>query len=241
MRLSKRLQTVAGQVQSGGVVADIGCDHGWTSIYMVQKGIARGAIAMDIREGPLERARQHIIRYHMQEVIETRLSDGAAKLQPGEADTLLMSGMGGALICRILKDSPQVVQSAAELVLSPQSEPHLVRSFLLENGFAIDREEMLLDQGKYYVVIHGVPGHQHFHRQEEYLFGRYLIQQGDRCLQEYLEKEQYRVKKILKTMDDSTLSPSGVMQKNRLEEKLGQIQWSLRECEKNWRSWHGKD
>ena len=108
IKLSKRLQTVAHQVECGGVAADIGCDHGFTSIYLIEQGLAKHVIAMDINEGPLERAKEHIREYGMEEDIETRLSDGTAKLTPGEADTLLISGMGGALICKILSDSPEV-------------------------------------------------------------------------------------------------------------------------------------
>ena len=95
IKLSKRLQTVAHQVKCGGVAADIGCDHGFTSIYLIEQGLAKHVIAMDINEGPLERAKEHIREYGMEADIETRLSDGTAKLAPGEADTLLISGMGG--------------------------------------------------------------------------------------------------------------------------------------------------
>ena len=95
MQLSKRLETVAGMVQSGGVVADVGCDHGFTSIFLVKKDLAKKAVAMDINPGPIERAREHIAQYEMEDRIETRLSDGLDGLTAGEADTILISGMGG--------------------------------------------------------------------------------------------------------------------------------------------------
>ena len=117
-----RLQAVAHQVKIHCVTADIGCDHGITSIYLIEQGLADHVIAMDINEGPLERAREHVTESGLTEQIELRLSDGAKKLVPGEADTLLVSGMGGALICKILEDSPEIVERVQELVLSPQSE-----------------------------------------------------------------------------------------------------------------------
>lgn len=231
IRLSKRLQTVAHQVQSGGVVADIGCDHGFTSVYLVEQGLAERVIAMDINEGPLERAKEHIRQYNMQSRIETRLSDGAGELLPGEAETLLISGMGGALICRILSDSPEVVRQAEELVLSPQSELSMVRHFLQDTGYCIDREEMLQEQGKYYVVLHAVPGSQNFTGEEEYIYGKYLIDRGDACLLSFLEKEENRLQRILQRMEQEKLSPAAALQRAGLEEQLRQVRRTMAACQ----------
>lgn len=227
MQISKRLQRVAAHVQSGGIVADIGCDHGFTSIYLIENHLASRAFALDINPGPLARAKENIRQYQMQDRITVRLSDGAKELSPGEADTLLISGMGGSLICRILRDSKEVTERAAELVLSPQSEPFLVRHFLQETGFAIDREEMLTDQGKYYVIIHAVPGKQHFSREEEYMYGSYLIQKKDTVLLQFLEKERKRVQGILNGLETKKLSESAIGQKRKLEEELSGLQWTI--------------
>lgn len=224
MQLSKRLETVARMVQSGGVVADVGCDHGFTSIFLVKKDLAKRAVAMDINPGPLERARKHIAQYEMEEQIETRLSDGLDGLAAGEADTILISGMGGALMRRILERGEDVVRSCRELVLSPQSENHLVREKIQESGFAIDREEMLFDQGKYYVVIHAVPGEQHFSREEEYIYGRDLIDRKHPVLVEYLEKERNRLAGILERMPDDGLSEQAAEQFRQLSQQKEQIQ-----------------
>ncbi len=225
LRISERLKRVAWNVQSAGVVADIGCDHGFTSIYLVRQGLAQRVIAMDINKGPLERAREHIRQYQMDDVIVTRLSDGAKALQPGEADTLLVSGMGGGLICRILRDSPQVVGTVKELVLSPQSEPYLVRHLLHDLGFAIDREEMLVEQGKYYVILHAVPGEQHYFREEEYIYGERLIRSADSVLEKFVEGELVRLDNIL----DSLTGQSRHARDGRelLEQKRGQAAWTL--------------
>lgn len=227
MWISKRLQRVAEQVRNGGVVADIGCDHGFTSIYLIENHLADRVLAMDINKGPLMRAREHIRQYGMEDKIAVRLSDGARELSPGEADVLLISGMGGALICKILRDSREVTAQAGELVLSPQSEPFLVRHLVQEMGFAIDREEMLCEQGKYYVIIHAVPGRQRFDREEEYIYGNCLINQRDEVLLQFLGKEKKRVEGILRGLGRADLSEGALHQKKELEESLAGLQWTI--------------
>lgn len=197
MQLSKRLQMVAAQVLSGGVLADIGCDHGFTSIYLVSSGQVGKAIAMDVREGPLERAASHVADSGLQEQIELRLSDGTDQLQPGEADTILISGMGGALMEQILRAHPEVTKTAQELVLSPQSEVYRIRTCLHEMGFRIAREDMVQDMGKYYVVLRAVPGTEHYSQAVEYTYGRDLIQQKHPVFRQYMQAERYRVAAIL--------------------------------------------
>lgn len=156
MQLSNRLTTVAQFVTKGNRVADIGCDHAHTSIYLVEKEIAVSSIAMDINKGPLERAKENIRRYQYEDKITTRLSDGAKELKVGEVDTLLMSGMGGLLVNKILSDSIEVVKEVKELILQPQSEIALVRKYIYELGFFIEKEAMLIEDEKYYTVIKAV-------------------------------------------------------------------------------------
>ncbi len=94
MQLSNRLLAVAGMVTEGNTVADVGCDHGYIPIYLIQQKKIPCAIAMDIRRGPLSRAEAHIEENGLREYIQTRLSDGVQALKPGEADTLIIAGMG---------------------------------------------------------------------------------------------------------------------------------------------------
>lgn len=197
MRLSRRLQMVADQVLSGGVLADIGCDHGFTSIFLVSNGLVRKAIAMDVREGPLGRAAEHVAESGLQEQIELRLSDGMDGLRPGEADTILISGMGGALMEQILQEHPEVTKAAQELVLSPQSEVYRIRTCLHELGFRIAREDMVQDMGKYYVALRAVPGKEHYSKTVEYTYGRDLILQKHPVFRQYMQAERHRVAAIL--------------------------------------------
>lgn len=114
MQLSKRLQAVVNLITRGAKVADVGCDHAYISIYMVEKNLASKVIAMDVNRGPLERAKENIRCCHYDNQIETRLSDGLQELKPGEADTLLIAGMGGALMQRILTGKMEVLEQVRE-------------------------------------------------------------------------------------------------------------------------------
>ena len=108
VKLSKRLERIASFVQPGSRVADIGTDHGYVPIWLVQKGVCPSALAMDVRKGPLERAEEHVEEVGLSGKIELRLSDGLAKLKAGEADTVVIAGMGGKLTCRILEQGRHV-------------------------------------------------------------------------------------------------------------------------------------
>ena len=152
-RLSERLRAVADLVGEGLVLADVGTDHGYVPVYLCQQRRIPRAIAMDIRPGPLARAREHILQYGLQAYIETRLSDGVGALSPGEADAIVIAGMGGGLAVRILSDGQEVCHVAKELILQPQSELYRVRSYLAEHGYAVDAEEMVAEDGKFYPMM----------------------------------------------------------------------------------------
>lgn len=155
--MSERLRTVACMVTGGNRVCDVGCDHGFVSIYLVEQGISPGTIAMDLREGPLRAAREHVAARGLEGRIETRLSDGLHNYKAGEADTLICAGMGGGLMARILSEESEKAASFCELILQPQSEIESFRRFLRENGYAIRDEEIRREDGKFYQVIRAVP------------------------------------------------------------------------------------
>ena len=150
LKISDRLIQVAGLVPENVRLADVGTDHGYVPIWLLEQGRISSAIAMDVNRGPLLRARENRDKYGFQKVMELRLSDGLEKLDPGEADALLIAGMGGPLMIRILEAGWQTVKSIPTLVLQPQSEIPAVRRYLTENGICIDEEIMLTDEGKYY-------------------------------------------------------------------------------------------
>ena len=205
MELSVRLQAVADMVSKGRRVADIGCDHGYVSIYLYRQRQCERVIAMDVKKGPLERAKTNIERYGLSDYIDVRLSDGTAALNPGEADTLLMSGMGGRLTIRILEEGFARLGRFEELVLQPQSELFLVRAFLRRQGIQIVDEQMVIDDGKFYTIIKAQPqdgddveGQKRAYRQivEDY-FGPVLLKKRPEAFLLYLQKEAEKTKELL--------------------------------------------
>lgn len=157
MELSKRLSAVAALVTPGKRIVDIGTDHAYIPIYLIEKKRCLSAVAMDVNAGPLERAGEHIREAGFQKEIELRLSDGLEQLKPGEADCAVIAGMGGGLVMRILSGHPETTCSLQECILQPQSEIAKVRAFLLENGFVFQDEDMVLDDGKYYPMMKVLP------------------------------------------------------------------------------------
>jgi tRNA (adenine22-N1)-methyltransferase len=155
--LSKRLEAIASLITPGYIVADVGTDHGYIPIYQIQQNRSPSAIAMDLRKGPLQRAADHIQSCGLSDRIQTRLSDGTAALGVGEADTIVVAGMGGELVLHILTDGEAVCRSAKELILQPQSEIAGVRRYLREHAYRIVAENMIYEDGKYYPMMRVVP------------------------------------------------------------------------------------
>ena len=121
MNISRRLNRLAELVTEGSRLADVGTDHGYVPLCLCREKKIPSAIAMDINEGPLKRAKSHIADAGLENYIETRLSDGLHELRGGEADTVLIAGMGGALMVRILTEGTRALMGVRELVLQPQS------------------------------------------------------------------------------------------------------------------------
>ena len=217
--------------EKGLVVADVGCDHGYVSIYLLQSGIAKGAIAMDVRKGPLSGAYDNIREYGLDGLIETRLSDGLKELSAGEANTLIVAGMGGKLMMRILDEGDPGMLGISQGILQPQSDIDEFRAYIRNKGYIIADEKVLLDDGKFYFPMRVVFGderlaadrhgriHDYLHEAMTLLvdktscnetmarhicdrFGEINILNRDEVLKNYLEHGKEVSESILKTLED---------------------------------------
>lgn len=219
--VSNRMKISADLLEPAQAVADIGCDHAYTSMYMIETGKAKKVLAMDINEGPLATAKKNISNYGYESQIETRQSNGMEKLQAGEVDSVLICGMGGVLICQILTEGKVLLSGLKQLVLQPQSEVGLVRKFLHENGFFIAKEVMVLEDGKYYVVIRAIPGHECYEQEWEYKYGKYLFEKNDELYFAFLKKRYESKKEILEGLLEKKTSNSRTIEKIKaLQEEL---------------------
>jgi tRNA (adenine22-N1)-methyltransferase len=179
-------------VTEGNRLVDVGCDHGYLPVYLVQNHKVPKAIAMDVRTGPLSRAQEHIREYGLGEYIETRLSDGLAALAPGEGDTLVIAGMGGPLMERILTDGEKVRESFSEMVLAPQSDVPHFRHFIREQNWEIQEERMIQEDGKFYPLMRvrkSAAEEMPAYSLEEESFGKLLLEAKDPVLLQFLKRE----------------------------------------------------
>lgn len=203
LRLSARLDSIAGLVTEGNRIADIGTDHAYLPIYLCMEEKIPSAIASDLREGPLAIARVNIRNAGLEDRIELRLSDGLDAYSPGEAETLVLAGMGGRLICRILGNGREILHGFHEILLQPQSEIAAVRTFLADEDLEIVQEACTEEDGKYYPVIRAVPpedGKPVRYGQEEAAFGPCLLARKDPVLKRYLENRRVTVEEILEDL-----------------------------------------
>ena len=151
--LNKRLAAVAALVRPGSRVADIGTDHAYLPVELVKTGVCESALACDLRKGPLENARAHIAKAGLADRIECRLGDGLSPVKAGEADELVLAGMGGETIAAILAACPFLCDPTLRIIAQPMSHPEDLRRFLFDNGFAILTEQAVAEDNKLYLVL----------------------------------------------------------------------------------------
>lgn len=223
MNLSERMKANSGLVPRSECLADVGTDHGYVPICLVKEGRVRRAVAMDVNEGPLRRAEENIAREGLTDRISVRLSDGLLGLEPGEADVVLIAGMGGPLTIRILEMGKEKLAAGlkvAALVLQPQSEVPAVRRYLHENGWLIRREDMVLEDGKFYPAMQAVRGHEDL-SDMQIVYGPRLLQEKHPVLKEYLLHEERTLRRVLENLERASGS--------RKEERIAEVRRKLSE------------
>lgn len=154
--LQPRLALLASLVPQDASVADVGTDHGYLPVYLLQQKRICRAIASDINALPLEHARRTALAYGVTEGITFRLCAGLTAIAPQEVDTVIIAGMGGETILSILKDAPWT--RVKHLLLQPMTKAELLRSWLTENGYAIVQEHLVRDKDTLYAVITATGG-----------------------------------------------------------------------------------
>lgn len=208
MQLSDRLKRVADYVCTGNIAADVGCDHAYTSIYLVQNNISPHVYAMDVNEGPVLKARENVSLHKCGNQITVIRSDGLGMIKPEYGiKSIIISGMGGNLIIDILRNAGRALDNCEELIVQPQSDVWKVRRYLHESGYSIIDEDMVYEESKYYVIIKAVPGSEHYEEDWEYLYGKRLAENKCDVFRNYLADEHTKNEKIIGNIertDDKT-------------------------------------
>ena len=226
MELSVRLQAVADMVTEGTKVADVGTDHAYIPIYLVEHDKNPSAIAMDINRGRLKKAEENISSHNLENKIETRLSDGLKQLHLGEADSVVIAGMGGGLVVKIMEEGTLHKKYVKEWILQPQSEISKVRQYLNENGYCIVEENMVIDEGKFYPMMRVTEGTIEEYTQEELCYGKCLLKEKNPILKKFLEKEIDIKKEILEKLHQ-TRGGQVAKRIEEIEEETDRLQKTL--------------
>lgn len=197
MKLSPRLQAIADLVPENKKIIDVGTDHGYIPVYLVENNISRDIIASDINEGPLESAKRYVQRKKFEKYIDIRLGSGLKVIEKDEVDIAIIAGMGGVLIEDILKDSFHVAESIDTFIFQPMVASIDLRKYLYENGFKIIQEKLAQEEDRIYEIIVASHGKTDL---EDLLYleiGKKLIENKDPLLEKFLEKRLKILEKIL--------------------------------------------
>lgn len=223
--LSPRLEALAMEVPIGARLADIGTDHGLVPVYLAKKEKITRAIATDISDGSLQKARDLIKAKKLDDIIEVRLGPGLEVIEPGEVDTILIAGMGGKLITEILDEGKDVLKTSTKLILQPMNAQQHVRWWLVDRGYAIYHEKLVKD-GKYiYEIIVAEEGFQEKRDDIQYEIGFMLHK--DPLFKEFIGIKISKTQAIIRALQNQN-TENARRRKEQLLEKLNKYKEAYR-------------
>lgn len=192
-------------------LADVGCDHAFISIKALKNYGVKKAYALDINDGPLENARMNVKSNGLEDNIEIIKSDGLTNLNDA-VECIIIAGMGGVLISKIINDSLEKVNHSKKLILSPNNEEAMLREYLSNNGFKISDEHIIQDAGHYYEIIEAIPLENEKISNIDILFGPILRK----------KKDDLFIKKYSKKLDvlESSLAKCNESSKKEIEDNI---------------------
>lgn len=226
IELSQRLRTIGDMVKPGSRVADIGSDHAYLPTYLIQKGIASACIAGEVNKGPWQSATRQVQSAGLLARIDVRLGDGLAVLRKGEADTVCIAGMGGSLIASILERGSEVLEGVTQLLLQPNVAAPLVRRWLLANGWQLNQERIIEEDGIIYEILEAIPGSPELpyeggglSKEELLEIGPYLWQEKSPVLVKKWEQEREKLHAVQEQLAHAK-QPGAEQKKREVSKKL---------------------
>jgi tRNA (adenine22-N1)-methyltransferase len=193
LNISERLARIASYVPQGARLADIGSDHAYLPLYLVQRGQIPFAVAGEVHEGPFRGAERNVRSHGYQDRIAVRKGDGLAVIEPGEVDVITIAGMGGGTIREILAAGEEKLARVRRLVLSPQGDSEGVRRWLGEHGWQIVDEDLLIEDDKLYEIIVAEPGEMRTDDRIAMEFGPILLKKKHPLIAERINNELVKI------------------------------------------------
>lgn len=230
--LSPRLRSVAGLVPHGARFADVGTDHAYLPVWLILSGVLDHAIASDLREGPLDRARQTAERYGVGERMSFRLCDGLSLIMPEEVDTIAIAGMGGETIAEILSAAPWTAEGERRFILQPMTAHPELRAWLNSHGFHIEREILTFEGKTIYSTFLVTPGQDAPLTPAEVWAGRQTQGMDAPLRGQYLEKLVRRAERAVFGVRCSAKSKD-IIRRDEFE----QVAIGLKRMKEEWDAW----
>lgn len=205
IHLTPRLAAAASFVRGGSVAADVGTDHAYLPLYLVLTGKVARAVATDVADGPIDRAKENVSLYRdVCGKIELYKADGLHGIEKHSPDDILICGMGGELIARILSGSAYVRNKDIRLILQPMSKEERLRAFLYSNGFDITDETIVREGDKLYqIIVANFDGTVRAFTQAEALIGKCNIKRGSDNMYLLTERKTEAAAKKIKGLQTS--------------------------------------
>ncbi|MFI3210668.1 MAG: class I SAM-dependent methyltransferase [Peptostreptococcaceae bacterium] len=219
MKLTDRLLKIASLVTEK-TVADIGTDHGYIPIHLLNENKVDFAILADINKGPLMNAKGEVDRNNLGEKVDLRLGSGLEVLEKGEVSEVIIAGMGGSLISKLLENKLEVSQSINKLILQPMQSQETLRKYLLNNGFEILDEVLVKEDFRVYEIICTKYTGKNTKVDEIYYeIGQKLIENKDPLLNELIDKKIEGYKNVIIQIEDhEKMTEKLELMKNRIDE-----------------------
>ena len=206
MKITDRLLKIASLVTKGKRVADIGTDHGFIPVYLLNKGFVDFAILADVNKGPLENARREVRHNNLSDKVDLRLGSGIEVLNENEVDAVIIAGMGGILIGELLEAKKNVAHSLDKLILQPMQAQDELRKYLLNNGYEILDEVLVKEDFRIYEIIIAKYTSVNTIIEDDiyYEVGKKLIENKDPLVNELVDKKIFMYNSILKKLEGKT-------------------------------------
>lgn len=230
MRLSNRLQTIASFIPQNSIVGDIGTDHGYIPMFLIENKISKKVIATDISENSLDKIITSVWQTKHEKDIDMRRGDGLDVIKPFEVDTVVIAGMGGLLIKDILdKDKPKR-DSITNFILQPNIAAKELRKYLYESDFEIVDERLVKEDGKFYEIIWAKKGKDCVENHIYYEIGEKLLSNKDPLLEEFVNDKIQMNQEILQELKGKETQRT-IDRRIELEKNTNELKAVLKEIE----------